>query len=190
MNELFQYLAHLERDQLKPLPPIERWNPPYCGELDLVIRADGVWVHEGAPIARAALVRLFSTVLRKDGDRYFLVTPAEKLGVRVEDAPFLAVALRVAQGPARRLVLTTNVGDEVVADADRPISFRDRPKGGGRSPYIHVRAGLEALVTRSVYYELVDLGETRDMDGVRVFGVSSGESFFPFGPADEAFDEA
>ncbi len=174
-----RYAAQLAGDAKKPLPPVERWSPDYCGELDLVIRRDGVWVHEGTPIGRAALVRLFSTVLRKEGARFFLVTPVEKLGIRVEDAPFLAVLLsREADAIGPRLVFTTNVGDEVAAGPGHKIEFRGQ--GDARAPYIHVRAGLDARIARAVYYDLVALGETREIGGERVFGVASGGEFFSF----------
>lgn len=180
MNDLMRYAAALDGKSARALPPVEKWNPPYCGELDLVIRRDGVWVHEGTPIARAALVRLFSTVLRREGDRYFLVTPVEKLGIRVEDAPFIAVLMRVEEGAhARRLIFATNVGDETVADRDHPIDYRR--SGPGLAPYIGVRAGLDARIARAVFYDLVALGETRDIEGETVFGVASAGVFFPFG---------
>lgn len=175
-----RYAAQLGAEPKRPLPPVEAWSPPYCGELNLVIRRDGVWVHEGTPIGRALLVRLFSTVLRKEGDRYFLVTPVEKLGVVVEDAAFLAVLLRAeADAQGQRLVFTTNVGDEVVADKDHQIAFRG--EGGRRAPYISVRAGLDARIARAVYYDLVALGETREIGGEQVFGVASCGEFFTFG---------
>lgn len=189
MNDLLAYAAALDGKASRALPPVEKWNPPYCGELDLVIRRDGVWVHEGTPIGRAALVRLFSTVLRREGDRYFLVTPVEKLGIRVEDAPFTAVLMRVNEGPnERRLIFTTNVGDEIAADAHHPIEYR--ACGRSRAPYIRVRAGLDALVARAVFYDLVALGETRDIDGVAIFGVASAGVFFPFGRQSDIVAEA
>lgn len=182
-----RYAAELEgAGAARGLPPIERWNPPYCGELNLTIRRDGVWVHEGSPIGRAALVRLFSTVLRREGERYFLVTPVEKLGILVEDAPFLAVLMRVEPGPrGDRLVFTTNVGDEAVAGPDHDLVARRGPSGE-TAPYIHIRAALWAKVARPVYYDLVALGETRDCDGGRRFGVFSDGLFFELGPADDA----
>lgn len=183
MTDLMRYAAALTDAAPRALPPVARWNPPYCGELDLVIRRDGVWVHEGTPIGRAALVRLFSTVLRKEAGRFFLVTPVEKLGIRVEDAPFLAVLMRVERDGGRRLVFTTNVGDEVAAEEGRPIAFRAGP--AGRAPYIDVRAGLEARIARAVFYDLVALGETREIDGEAWFGVQSSGAFFPFGRSNE-----
>jgi len=176
MTDLMRYAAQLSGDPHKPLPPVERWTPAYCGELDLLIRRDGHWVHEGTPIGRAALVRLFSTVLRKEGERYFLVTPVEKLGIKVEDAPFLAVAMR---REGARLIFTTNVGDDVVAGREHPIEMR--PMQGGLAPYIPVRAGLDALIARAVYYDLVALGETREIGGESLFGIASGADFFALG---------
>lgn len=188
MTDLMRYAAELESASGKSLPPVERWSPDYCGELDLLIRADGTWIHEGTPIGRARLVRLFSTVLKREGDRHYLVTPVEKLGIRVEDAAFVAVLMRrEGDGPGQRLIFTTNVGDEVAADGDHAIDFRERP-GGGFAPYLHVRSGLEARIARSVYYDLVALGETRETDGVELFGVWSDGVFFPFGRAGDIVD--
>lgn len=186
MSDLMRYAAELDGAGAKQLPPVDAWTPAYCGELDLVIRADGVWVHEGTPIGRARLVRLFSTILRREGDLYFLVTPAEKLGIRVEDAPFVAVLLRVeGDGEEQRLTFTTNVGDEIVAGPARPLTLANTSREGETAPYIEVRAGLKARVARAVYYDLVALGETRETVGGRVFGVWSGGVFHAFGPAFE-----
>jgi hypothetical protein len=188
MTELMRYAAALDGARAHALPPVEEWNPAYCGELDLVIRRDGLWIHEGTPIGRAPLVRLFSTVLRKEGDRHYLVTPAEKLGIKVEDAPFLAVLMRVEdRGPAQSLIFTTNVGDEVTAGPGHAIEYR--ASADGRAPYIHVRAGLEAKIARSVFYDLVALGETRDIGGEKLFGVASSRIFYPFGRAGDVFGE-
>ncbi|MEO0399966.1 MAG: DUF1285 domain-containing protein [Pseudomonadota bacterium] len=195
MSDLMRYAAALEGAEFDRGVPkaLAKWDPPYCGELDMLIRADGVWIHEGTPIGRARLVRLFSTVLRREGDRYFLVTPVEKLGVQVEDAPFLAVLMRVeGAGDGCRLVFTTNVGDVVVAGADHPIEYRARPiaeaDAAGEAeeqaaPYVRVRDGLDALVARPVFFDLVAEGERRHMDGVDMFGVTSDSVFFPFAPA-------
>ena len=186
MTDLMRYAAMLDGDEKRRLPPVDKWSPDYCGEIDLTIRRDGVWVHEGTPIGRARLVRLLSTVIRKEGDRYFLVTPVEKLAIKVEDAPFLAVLMRVeGDGGDRRLVFTTNVGDEISAGPDHPISYR--ASAGGKAPYIHVRSGLDALISRAVFYDLVALGETRDIDGEPWFGVGSAGEFFTFGRAGEIF---
>lgn len=190
MSDLMRYAAMLEDAAQRPLPPVEKWNPDHSGELDLLIRGDGVWMHEGTPITRARLVRLFSTVLRKEGDRFFLVTPVEKLAIKVEDAPFTAVLMRAeGAGDSQSLIFTTNVGDIVVAGPDHEIVYRARAGGGEKAPYIHVRAGLDALIVRSVFYDLVALGETRETDGEESFGVFSSGVFFPFGPASEIFGE-
>lgn len=184
--DLMRYASELETRDQRALPPVEKWNPDYCGELDLLIRRDGSWIHEGTPIGRARLVRLFSTVLKREGDRYYLVTPVEKLGIRVEDAPFVAVLMEsIDAGEAQKLVFTTNVGDGIVAGPDHRLVFREYEQTGERVPYIEVRAGLEALVARSVYYDLVALGETRQTDGVDEFGVWSSGVFFPFGAGDD-----
>ncbi|MCB2112645.1 MAG: DUF1285 domain-containing protein [Parvularculaceae bacterium] len=186
MSDLLRYAADLHDAKRRPAPPVEKWNPPYSGEIDIVIRRDGVWEHEGAPIARAALVRLFSTVLRKEGARHFLVTPVEKLAIKVVDAPFVAVLMQCeGEGDERRISFKTSLGDEVEAGRAHPISYRQ--KDGEWTPYIEVRAGLEALIARSVFYELVAVGETREIDGEPWFGVTSAGVFFPFRPAREIF---
>lgn len=191
MTDLMRYASALAGTaSQRGLPPVERWNPDYCGEIDLVIRRDGTWVHEGTPIGRARLVRLFSTVLKVEEGRYYLVTPVEKMGIKVEDAPFLAVLMREEKGPeGRRLVFTTNVGDDVAAGQGHAIELRTSPATGELAPYIHVRAGLWALIARSVFYDLVALGETREVDGQEAFGVESGGEFFALGPAAEVFGE-
>lgn len=186
MTDLMRYAAALEGAGKKSLPPVEKWNPDFCGDIDLVIKRDGTWFHEGTPIGRAKLVRLFSTVLRREGDRHFLVTPVEKLEVTVEDAPFIAVLMRrEGEGERQTLTFTTNVGDEAAAGEDHVLSFRK--EDGETAPYIDVRAGLEARIARAVYYDLVELAETREIDGVEMFGVWSGGVFFPFGPASEVY---
>lgn len=188
MTDLMRYAAKLEGAGGKSLPPVEKWNPDYCGEIDMVIKRDGTWFHEGTPIGRARLVRLFSTVLRREGEKHYLVTPVEKLGVTVEDAPFIAVLMRSeGDGEGRKLTFTTNVGDEVMAGPDHELVFRKDPESNEDAPYINVRAGLEARVARAVFYDLVALGETRDIDGEETFGVWSGGVFFPFGPACEVY---
>lgn len=156
------------------LPPVHLWNPDHCGQIDILIRADGLWLHEGSPIGRPELVRLFSTILRKDPDGFHLVTPVEKLKITVEDAPFQAVRVD-REGDA--LVFTTDVGDRTEAGPDNPIRVETDAATGEPSPYVHVRRGLEARITRPVFYELVETGETRD--GVR--GVVSNGVFFPLG---------
>ncbi len=165
------------------LPPVERWNPEHCGDSAMRILADGTWLHEGTPIGRPALVRLFSTVLRREADGgYVLVTPVEKLSIVVEDAPFLAIEMESeGEGRARRLAFRTNVGDVVVAGPDYPLRVEDR--GHGAHPYVRVRGGLEALVARPVYYELANLAldEPAGPDGT--VGLWSDGAFFALGSA-------
>ena len=163
------------------MPPVDKWNPPFCGDLDMRIRADGLWYYMGTPIGREALVRLFSTVLRKDEDgKTYLVTPVEKIGIKVDDAPFLAVEMNVHDEAGEQvLTLRTNVGDVVEVGEDHPLRFEDEDKTEGVKPYVHVRGRLDALLARPLLYQLVDLGETRDVDGVDMFGVKSRGIFYP-----------
>jgi uncharacterized protein len=185
-------------------PPVHLWNPPYCGEIDLRIASDGTWFYQKTPIGRPALVRLFASVLKREADRYYLVTPVEKCGIVVDDAPFLAVELHVEQAQAddlrandlrangqatgqaggQVLRFRTNVDDWVTCGADHRLRFEPDAQTGGLKPYLHVRRDLWAKVTRSVYYDLVNLGEERDIASERMFGVSSQAEFFPMAPAD------
>lgn len=170
-------------------PPVHLWNPPFCGDLDIRIAADGTWFYLGTPIGRAPLVRLFASVLKREGDRYFLVTPVEKIGIVVDDAPFLAVEMRredTASGP--RLLFRTNVDDWVTCDAAHGLRFEDEAASGGLKPYLHVRRDLWAKVTRALFYDLVAGGEVREIDGVSMFGVASGGAFFPMARADTLED--
>ncbi len=176
-------IADLQREAAagRALPPVEKWNPAHCGDIDIRIARDGTWFHQGKPIGRRELVRLFSTILRKDADDYVLVTPAEKMRIIVEDAPFMAVLLDAAgAGPDQILTFTTNVGDETVAGRDNAIHVETHPVSLEPSPYVHVRRGLEARIARAVFYQLADLavpGEAGTM------GVWSGGVFFPIGRA-------
>lgn len=155
-------------------PPLHLWNPPSCGDIGLRITRDGVWRYRDSPIARPALVRLFARVLRRDPDGYVLVTPVEKVPIAVEDAPFLAVEMRI-EGDA--LIFRTNLGDEVAAGADHPLRF-EPGEADGVKPYVHIRADLWALVTRALAYDLLARAETRASDGVEQIGVSSKGHFF------------
>jgi len=171
----------------KGLPPVERWNPPFCGDIDMRIASDGTWFYLGTPIGRPALVRLFSTVLKREGDKYFLVTPVEKVGIVVEDAPFLAVELAVergegGQGLGQVLRFRTNVDDWVEAGPGHVLRFAPA-ESGGLKPYLHVRRELWAKVTRALFYDLVELGEEREVDGAPKFGVASGGEFFAMADA-------
>ncbi len=167
-------------------PPVEKWTPEFCGELDIEIRADGSWFYMGTPIGRMPLVRLFSTVLRKDEDgKTYLVTPVEKIAIRVEDAPFIAVEADIAgEGEGQVVTFRTNVGDVVEAGPDHPIRFVEEPETGGLKPYVHVRGRLEALVSRAVMYELVEAGEEMRIDGVAMFVLRSGGEIFPIARAE------
>ena len=173
------------QESKKGPPPVHLWNPPFCGDLDIRIAADGSWYYLGTPIGRPALVKLFASVLKREGDRYFLVTPVEKVGIIVEDAPFLAVDLSVERD-ARGSVLhfRTNVDDLVACGLGHALRFAHGPKTGGVKPYLHVRRDLWAKLTRPVFYQLVELGEERDVDGTRMFGAASGDEFFAIAPAD------
>jgi hypothetical protein len=161
------------------LPPVHLWNPAHVGDIDIVIRRSGEWLHEGRPIRREALVRLFSTVLRKDPDGVCLVTPVEKLRITVEDAPFVAVAVERRSGA---LLFTTNVGDEFEAGPDNALRVEVDPETGEPRPYLHVRRGLEALIARSVFYELVAMAEEED----GVLSVESNGVRFALGPLETA----
>jgi len=167
-------------------PPVHLWNPPYCGEIDMRIAADGTWFYQKTPIGRPALVKLFASVLKREGDRYFLVTPVEKCGIAVDEAPFLAVELAVEEGDSgRALRFRTNVDDWVLCGPDHPLTFEPEPATGGLKPFLHVRRDLWAKVTRALFYDLVELGEEREIDGTRMFGVVSAGEFFAMAPADQ-----
>jgi hypothetical protein len=170
-------------------PPVELWNPPFCGDLDMRIASDGTWFYLKTPIGRAALVKLFASVLKREGDKYFLVTPVEKCGITVDDAPFLAVELEVGHGDrGQALHFRTNVDDWVACGPDHALRFEHEPDHGGLKPYLHVRRGLWAKVTRALFYDLVELGEERDIDGARMFGVASAGEFFAMAPAESLKD--
>ena len=170
----------------KGLPPVDRWNPPFCGDIDMEIRRDGTWFYLGTPIGRMPLVQLFSTVLRKDEDgRTYLVTPVEKVGIRVVDAPFAAVEMNVSgEGDEQVMTFRTNVGDVVEAGPGHPLRFVDEPETGGLKPYLLVRGRLEALVARPVMYELVNHGEEIEIDGERMFCVRSKGQVYPIMPVE------
>jgi hypothetical protein len=167
----------------KGLPPVHLWNPAHCGEIDIVIKRNGLWFHEGSPIGREALVRLFSTVLRRDPDGFHLVTPVEKLKIAVEDAPFIATRVdRLADKEGRPVLrFTTNVGDEVDAGPNCAIRVESGGAHGEPRPYVHVRRGLEALIARPVFYELAELAVERDFPGGPMMAVESSGTWFPMG---------
>ncbi len=189
-------------------PPVHLWNPPYCGEIGLRIAADGTWFYQGSPIGRLPLVKLFASVLKREEGRHYLVTPVEKIGIDVEDAPFLAVEMRrlprlgeamdlpieaanstvfgmdaIGGGQHPVLLFRTNVDDWVVCGPQHPLRFEPEPETGGLKPYLHVRRDLWAKVTRPLFYDLVELGEERSVGGEAMFGVASAGAFCPMCPA-------
>jgi len=177
----------MARLQDSKLPPVDRWNPDFCGDIDMRIARDGTWYYMGSPIGRKRMVKLFSTVIRRDDDRYFLVTPVEKLGITVDDAPFVAVEADIYDtGPDQSVVFRTNVDDQVIAGPDNPIRVEIDPETAEPSPYVLVRKNLWALIARPVFYQLVDAGEERVIDGRTVLGVASRGRFFVIGSLDAA----
>jgi hypothetical protein len=172
----------------KGLPPVHLWNPPFCGDLDMRIASDGTWFYLGTPIGRAPLVKLFSTILKRENGKYFLVTPVEKVGIRVDDVPFLAVEMeKDGEGAGRTLSFRTNVDEWVPCDGAHRLRF-EAAADGGLTPYLHVRSDLWAKVTRALYYDLVEMGEIRVVDGHEMFGVMSGGEFFSMADAAQARD--
>ncbi|MBC3376749.1 DUF1285 domain-containing protein [Pseudomonas sp. SWRI92] len=166
----------------KGLPPVHLWNPAFCGDIDMRIARDGTWYYLGTPIGRKPMVKLFSTIIRRDGDDYFLITPVEKVGIKVDDAPFVAVTLEVeGQGEGQLLRFTTNVDEATEAGPEHPMRVVIDPQTQEPAPYIHVRSNLEALIHRNVFYQLVELAVSREVDGQRWLGVWSGGVFFPIG---------
>lgn len=175
----------------KGIPPVHLWNPPDCGDIDMRIAADGTWYYNKTPITRPAMVRLFASILKREGERYFLVTPVEKCGIAVDDAPFVAVGVSTESSPAGpALRFRINAADDVVCGPEHRLRFERQPGHGGLKPYLHVRRDLWALVTRPTYYDLVDLGEEREVDAVPWYGVMSQGEFFAMAPASELEDRA
>jgi hypothetical protein len=171
--------------KVRGLPPVHLWNPPFCGDLDMRIASDGTWYYLGSPIGRVALVRLFSAILKREDGKHFLVTPVEKVGIIVDDAPFLAVEMdKQADESGPLLRFRTNVDDWVDCDADHRLRF-ETADDGGLMPYLHVRADLWAKVTRALYYDLVDIGEERVVDGKPMFGIVSAGEFFAMADAEQ-----
>ncbi|MDB2574031.1 DUF1285 domain-containing protein [Planktomarina temperata] len=166
----------------KGLPPVHLWNPPFCGDLDIRIARDGTWFYLGTPIGRPALVKLFSSILKKEVGKYYLVTPVEKVGIQVDDAPFVAVDVDHRDGD---LHFTTQVGDTMIAGPDHPIRVERDPETGEPSPYVLVRSNLEALIDRKSFYRLVDLGLHEIWKGESWFGLRSQSTFFPVIPSKE-----
>lgn len=166
--------------------PVHLWNPPFCGDIDMRIARDGTWFYQGSPIGRAPMVRLFSSILKREDDRYFLVTPVEKVGITVDDAPFVATDFDVAgTGAGQTITFTTHVGDTVTAGPENLMRVERDPDSGEPAPYVMVRAGLEALIDRKSFYRLIDLCVHEEVGGKRWFGLWSSGKFFPVIPSDE-----
>ncbi|MEM8787253.1 MAG: DUF1285 domain-containing protein [Pseudomonadota bacterium] len=164
-------------------PPVHLWDPPFCGDLDMRIAADGTWFYMGTPIGRKPLVKLFSSILKLENGAYFLVTPVEKVGITVDDAPFVAVDFDAEGAGAGQIIrFHTHVGDSVAAGPDAPIRVERDPADATPRPYVTVRRNLEALIDRKSFYRLVDLGTVADVEGTPWFGVYSGGAFFPISP--------
>ena len=175
-------IASAKAAKTRGLPPLEKWNPPFCGDLDMQIKRDGTWFYQGTPIGRIELVKLFATILWREGDDYFLVTPVEKVGITVEDAPFIAVDFEAnGVGRDQTLSFSTNLGDVAVAGADHPIRVERDDDTGEPAPYVLVRRNLEALIDRKSFYRLVELATHHD----GWFGVWSAGEFFGIIPSDE-----
>lgn len=202
MTDLMRYAAALADLGPGVLPPVDRWDPPFCGDIDIVIKRDGTWMHEGTPIARARLARLFSTVLKKEGAEYFLVTPVEKLRIQVEDVPFTAALAMVEErGPGQRISLRTNFGDTIVIGPDHPVSYRIGPpppplksRQGRRAacadeltPYVTVRRNLEARIAPQAFFDIAAWGGVEEVDGRDMFGIRSDGAFFPLQEARSVF---
>jgi uncharacterized protein len=182
--------AQTDSEPARKYPPVHLWNPPFCGDIGMKIARDGTWFYQGSPIGRLPMVKLFASILRKDPDRHVLVTPVEMVSVEVEDAPFLAVEMRREEGAAgAELVFRTNLDDETRVGPQRPLRF-ERSAADGIKPYVLVRGDLWALATRPLFLDLVELGEIRNINGERMFGVASGGAFFAMAPAEEIEDLA
>ena len=171
------------------IPPVHKWNPPFCGDLDMRIARDGTWYYLGTPIGRFELVKLFSSILKREDGKYFLVTPAEKVGIIVEDAPFVATDFAAeGEGEAQVLTFSTHVGDRAVAGAEHPIRVERDAETGEPSPYILIRDDLEALIDRKSFYRLAEIGAHHETGGESWFGLWSDGQFFPMIPSEDLPD--
>jgi len=185
MTELNRLLRDIKQAETSSLARKD-WQPGQSGTIDIRIASDGTWYHEGRAFQRESLTRLFASVLRKEGDQYYLLTPAEKLSIRVDDAPFVAATLQILEQDGNQaLVFTTNLGDKIVADNQHPIRVEIDTNSGEPRPYIHFRDGLEALISRSAFFELANLAEVRQQDGRSYLNISSMGVDFNLGCADE-----
>lgn len=179
-SSVLSQLKSLENTQ--ELPPVEKWNPDFCGDMELVIKRNGEWHYQESPIGRKRLVKLFSTVLKKEKDDYFLVTPVEKLGIKVEDAPFLVIKMAIEQTEIGQVIrFTDNCDNQVLLTKDNPLWVEQDPKTGEPSPYISIRKNLNGLIHRNVFYELVEIAEEKMIDDQKHLGVMSAGEFFSLG---------
>lgn len=179
-------MASVQAASKRGPPPVDQWNPPFCGDIDMRIARDGTWFHDGTPIGRASLVKLFSSILKIEEGKYFLVTPVEKVGIIVDDAPLLAIDFTAhGQGRAQTLQFFTKTEDEVVASAENPLRIDRDPATGESAPYVHIRRGLWALIDRKSFYRLIELGCHAPHDGQSWFGLWSSGRFFPVIPSVE-----
>ncbi|MEM1382168.1 MAG: DUF1285 domain-containing protein [Pseudomonadota bacterium] len=184
-DDLAKAVKEAAKGQKGP-PPVHLWDPPFCGDLDIRIARNGQWWYLGTPIGRLELVKLFASVLKLEDGKHFLVTPVEKIGITVDDAPFVAVDFQVNDpGPDQVITFETNVGDLSPAGTENPVRVVRDPDSGEPSPYIHIRRGLEALIDRKSYYRLVEIGEHETVEGESWFGLRSGRRFFPIIPSAE-----
>lgn len=173
-------MAAVQKASKKGPPPVHLWNPPFCGDMDMRIARDGTWFHEGTPIGRLPMVKMFASILKLEEGKYFLVTPVEKVGIVVEDVPFIAVDFSVeGEGDSRVITFTTNVGDAATAGPDHPLRVERDAATGEPAPYVMIRRGLEARIDRKSFYRLVEIGETAPHEGADWFGIRSAGQFFP-----------
>ena len=182
-SDFSSILSEISKSQgANKLPPVDQWNPDFCGDMDMVIKRDGSWHYQNSPIGRQRLVKMFSTVLKKEGDDYFLVTPVEKLGITVEDAPFLVTQMTLKQTDEGQVIIfTDNCDNTILLTQDNPLWVEQDEKTGEPSPYVMVRKNLHALIHRNVFYELVELAEERVIDEQKHLGVVSAGEFYSLG---------
>ncbi|MFT2092726.1 DUF1285 domain-containing protein [Paraglaciecola sp. 2405UD69-4] len=164
--------------QRSTLPPVEKWDPDFCGNIDMEIKHDASWQYMGSPVSRSALVKLFASVLKREGENYYLVTPVEKVGIKVEDVPFIITQW---QHEDSKLVLTSNVGDVIKVGVDNPVELLADKTTGSILPYVLIRRNLWARLHQNVFYQLAELGEEQDLDGVTHLTLKSGKYSFSLG---------
>ena len=180
LKSIAQYLKDAQQSHKRSIPPLEQWHPKHCGKMDLIVKANGEWWHEGQLIKRQALLDLFSKVLWKENDKFYLKTPVEQIEIEVEDEPLLVNQVEQIEIEAQTfLQLTTTNQDVVIIDEAHPIFMRDYPNEAGEMelrPYVHVRFGINALIQRAAFYHLIDLGSlTENSDGETVLELKSGD---------------